>query len=66
MIGQCLSNKNENATVAKKLQILGTKQGLNKSRLVAALGDGREDRSELRWTILEAKEYFAVAARVED
>jgi hypothetical protein len=28
------------------------------ARLVAALGDGREDRSELRWTILEAKEYL--------
>ena len=28
------------------------------ARLVTALGDAREDRSELRWTILEAKEYL--------
>ena len=28
------------------------------AKLVATLEDGREDRSVLRWTILEAKEYL--------
>ena len=31
MIEQCLSNKNESATVAEKTKILPTKQGINNS-----------------------------------
>ena len=31
MIGQCLSNKNKNATVPKKQKVFGTKQGLRSS-----------------------------------
>ena len=37
MIGQCLSNKNESATVAKKTKILPTKQGLTATQKPAVV-----------------------------
>jgi len=36
VIGQCLTNKNESATVAKKQKILQTKQGLCSVQKIAA------------------------------